>query len=143
MSAPTFSSIDAAIEAIRRGEVVIVMDAEDRENEGDFICAAEKVNPELVNLMITHGRGLVCAPLLPDVCRRLELTLMVEHNTAPLKTCFTVPIDHRCCRTGITAQERAATILAAVDSKSKASDFVRRTMCFTPSNVQFDAAFEN
>src|SRR5437899_10451408 len=86
-----FSSIEAAVEAIARGEVVIVVDAEDRENEGDFICAAEKITPELVNFMITHGRGQLCMPILPEVCERLKLTPMVEANTAPLGTSFTVP----------------------------------------------------
>ncbi len=119
------SSIDAAVEAIARGQIVIVMDAEDRENEGDFVCAAEKVTPEIVNFMITHGRGQLCMPVLPEVCERLDLPPMVDHNTAPLGTGFTVPVDHRTCRTGITAQERAATILAIVDPASKPSDFVR------------------
>ena len=119
------SSIEAAVEAIAQGQVVIVMDAEDRENEGDFICAAEKVTPEIVNFMITHGRGQLCMPVLPEVCQRLELRPMVDRNTAPLGTEFTVPVDHCSCRTGITAQERAATILAIVDSKSKPIDFVR------------------
>lgn len=119
------STIDAAVDAIGRGQIVIVMDAEDRENEGDFICAAEKVSPEIVNFMITHGRGQLCMAVLPDVCQRLDLSPMVERNTAPLGTSFTVPVDHRSCRTGITAQERATTILAIVDPTSKASDFVR------------------
>ena len=101
------------------------MDAEDRENEGDFICAAEKVTPAQVNFMITHGRGQLCMPVLPDVCQRLQLDRMVDHNTAPLGTDFTVPVDHRTCRTGITAQERATTILAIADNTSKANDFVR------------------
>jgi 3,4-dihydroxy 2-butanone 4-phosphate synthase / GTP cyclohydrolase II len=119
------SSIDAAVEAIGRGEIVIVMDAENRENEGDFICAAEKVTPAIVNFMITYGRGQLCLPVLADVCQRLDLPPMVDDNTAPLKTNFTVPVDHRSCRTGITAQERAATIRAIVDPASKPSDFVR------------------
>jgi 3,4-dihydroxy 2-butanone 4-phosphate synthase/GTP cyclohydrolase II len=120
-----FSTIPAAIAAIERGQVVIVVDAEDRENEGDFICAAEKVTPQIVNFMITHGRGQVCMPILPEVCERLKLAPMVESNTAPLGTSFTIPIDHRSCRTGITAQERATTISAIIDATSKASDFVR------------------
>lgn len=119
------SSIDAAVEAIAKGQIVIVMDAEDRENEGDFICAAATVTPEIVNFMITHGRGQLCMPILPDAAQRLDLPLMVDHNTAPLGTNFTVPVDHRSCRTGITAQERAATILAIVDPTSKPADFVR------------------
>jgi 3,4-dihydroxy 2-butanone 4-phosphate synthase/GTP cyclohydrolase II len=121
----SFSKVDAALEAIARGEVVIVVDAEDRENEGDFICAAEKATPEIVNFMITHGRGQLCMPILPEVCERLKLHPMVESNTAPLGTSFTVPVDHRQAKTGITAQERAQTILAIVDPASKPSDFVR------------------
>lgn len=122
---PKLSTIDAAVDAIRRGEIIIVMDAEDRENEGDFICAADKVTPETVNFMITHGRGLLCMPLLPEMCKRLDLTLMVDHNTAPLGTNFTLPVDHRTSRTGITAQERATTIQAILDPNSRPSDFVR------------------
>ena len=120
-----FSTIDAAVEAIRQGRAVIVMDAEDRENEGDFVFAAEKVTPELINFIITHGRGLPCMPVLPEVCQRLELTPMVLKNTAPLETNFTVPVDHRSCRTGITAQERATTVRAIIDPASTADDFVR------------------
>ncbi len=120
-----FATIDEAVEAIADGQVVIVIDAEDRENEGDFVCAAENVTPAIVNFMITHGKGLLCMPVLPDVCERLELPPIVEHNTAPLETGFTVPVDHRTCRTGITAQERATTIRAIMDPTSKASDFVR------------------
>jgi 3,4-dihydroxy 2-butanone 4-phosphate synthase / GTP cyclohydrolase II len=123
--ADSFSKVDAALEAIARGEVVIVVDAEDRENEGDFICAAEKVTPEIVNFMITHGRGQLCMPILPEVCERLKLHPMVESNTAPLGTSFTVPVDHREAKTGITAQERAQTIQAIVDPSSKPADFVR------------------
>lgn len=123
--ADEYSSIEAVVEAIARGEVVIVVDAEDRENEGDFVCAAEKVTPEIINFMITHGRGQVCIPILPDVCERLKLSMMVETNTAPHGTAFTVPIDHRTNRTGITAQERAATVAAVIDPKSTAGDFVR------------------
>jgi 3,4-dihydroxy 2-butanone 4-phosphate synthase/GTP cyclohydrolase II len=120
-----FSSLDAAVEAFQRGEVVIVVDAEDRENEGDFVCAAETVTPAIVNFMITHGRGQVCMPILPDVARRLELPMMVEANSTPLGTAFTVPVDHRTARTGITAVERADTIRAILDPASTPADFVR------------------
>ncbi len=119
------STIEAAVDAVARGEIVVVMDDENRENEGDFICAAEKVAPETVNFMITHGRGLLCMPVLPEVCERLDLPMMVEQNTAPLGTSFTVPVDHRSCRTGITAQERADTVRAIVDPDSEPGDFVR------------------
>jgi len=119
------STIESAIEAIAQGKVVIVMDDENRENEGDFICAAEKVTPEIVNFMITHGRGLLCAAVLPEVCERLELPPIVEHNTAPLGTNFTVPVDHCTCRTGITAEERARTIRRLVEPSSQPGEFVR------------------
>ncbi|MCA9235268.1 MAG: 3,4-dihydroxy-2-butanone-4-phosphate synthase, partial [Planctomycetales bacterium] len=120
-----FSTIDEAVEAIGRGEVVIVADAEDRENEGDFVCAGEKATPAIINFMITHGRGQLCMPILPEVSDRLQLTPMVEDNTAPLRTNYTVPVDHRTSRTGITAGERSATILAICDPASKPSDFHR------------------
>jgi 3,4-dihydroxy 2-butanone 4-phosphate synthase / GTP cyclohydrolase II len=120
-----FSTVDQAIEAIAQGRIIIVVDAEDRENEGDFICAAEKVTPEVVNFMITHGRGQLCMPVLPEVCERLDLAPMVNQNTAPLGTAWTVPVDHRSSRTGITAQERATTIRAIVDPTSRPSDFLR------------------
>lgn len=112
--------------AIRRGEVIVVVDAEDRENEGDFVCAAEKVTPEIVNFMIREGRGQLCMPILPDVAERLKLPQMCDENSAPLGTAFTVPVDHRTARTGITAHERATTIQAMVDPTSKPTDFVRR-----------------
>ncbi|MEQ8209017.1 MAG: 3,4-dihydroxy-2-butanone-4-phosphate synthase [Lacipirellulaceae bacterium] len=120
-----FSTIEEAVEAIGQGRVIIVADAEDRENEGDFICAAEKVTPESVNFMITHGRGQLCMPILPDVSERLQLAPMVEANTAPLGTNYTVPVDHRTSRTGITAGERAKTIQAICDPASIPSDFHR------------------
>jgi 3,4-dihydroxy 2-butanone 4-phosphate synthase / GTP cyclohydrolase II len=120
-----FSTVESAIAAFGRGEIVIVVDAEDRENEGDFICAAENVTPALVNFMLMHGRGQVCVPLLPEVCQRLKLTPMVDLNTAPLRTAFTVAVDHLSARTGITAQEKATTILALIDPQSQPTDFVR------------------
>lgn len=120
-----FSTIQEAVDAIARGEIVIAVDAEDRENEGDFVCAAEKVTPELVNFMITHGRGLLCVPVLSTICQRLDLSPVVDDNTAPLATAFTTPIDHHSVKTGITAQERAETIQAMVQPSSKPDDFVR------------------
>jgi len=120
-----FSTIDEAVAAIGRGELIIVVDAEDRENEGDFIGAAEKVTPQIVNFMITHGRGQLCMPILSEVSQRLELPPIVESNTAPLGTAYTVPVDHHTARTGITAGERATTILAICDPQSVPTDFVR------------------
>lgn len=119
-----YSTIDEAAQALARGEVIIVVDAEDREDEGDFVCAAEMATPETVNFMI-RGGGLLCMPVLPDVCERLKLSPVVESNTAPLGTPFTVQVDHRSCKTGITAAERACTIQSIIDPESKPSDFVR------------------
>ncbi len=120
-----FSTIEAAIRAIGRGEVVIVVDAEDRENEGDFICAAERVTPEIVNFMITHGRGQLCMPILPDISERLKLSPMVQSNTSFLGTSYTVTVDHKDCKTGITARERAFTMSAIINPASKPGDFVQ------------------
>jgi len=119
-----FSSVPEAVDAIARGEVIIVVDAEDRENEGDFICAAEKATPELVNF-IMNGRGEFCVPILPEACQRLDLHAIVETNNAPLQTGFMTPIDHRSCKTGITAEERSLTVRSMADPTSKATDFVR------------------
>ena len=120
-----FSSIDAAVAAIARGECVIVVDAEDRENEGDFVCAGDAATPGIVNFMITHGRGQVCLSILPDVAKRLELPMMCEANSTPLGTAFTVPVDHKTARTGITAAERSTAIAAILDPDSRPADFVR------------------
>jgi len=119
-----YSSVQSAVDAIARGEVVIVVDAEDRENEGDFICAAEKATTERVNFMIS-GRGEFCVAVLPDVCHRLDLHPLVSANTAPLKTSFMTPVDHSSVRTGITAEERSTTVRKMVDPSTKASEFVR------------------
>jgi 3,4-dihydroxy 2-butanone 4-phosphate synthase/GTP cyclohydrolase II len=120
-----FSTIEAAVAAIARGDVVIVVDAEDRENEGDFVCAASKATAEVVNFMIREGRGQVCLSILPDVAQRLDLPMMVTSNSTPLGTAYTVPVDHRTARTGITAAERATAIAAIIDPMSKPADFVR------------------
>jgi 3,4-dihydroxy 2-butanone 4-phosphate synthase / GTP cyclohydrolase II len=119
-----FSTVPEAVDAIARGEVIIVVDAEDRENEGDFICAAEKATPEVVNF-IMNGRGEFCVPVLPEVCQRLDLHPIVDTNSAPLQTGFMTPIDHRLAKTGITAEERSLTVRSMADPTSKASDFVR------------------
>ncbi len=120
-----FSTIDAAVAAIARGEVVIVVDAEDRENEGDFVCAADAATPGIVNFMISRGRGQLCMSILPDVADRLELPMMCETNSTPLGTAFTVPVDHKTSKTGITAGERATTIAAILDPESRPNDFLR------------------
>ena len=120
----TFSTIQSAVDALARGEVIIVVDAEDRENEGDFICAAEKATAESINFILS-GRGQFCTPLLPEIATRLHLMPVVETNTAPLGTGFLTPIDHRLGKTGITAEERARTVRAIADPSTTASDFVR------------------
>jgi 3,4-dihydroxy 2-butanone 4-phosphate synthase/GTP cyclohydrolase II len=120
----TFSTVQAAVDAHARGEAIIVVDAEDRENEGDFICAADKATPELINFILS-GRGQFCTPLLPEVARRLGLVPIVETNTAPLGTGFLTPIDHKTAKTGITAVERARTVRAIADPATTAGDFVR------------------
>ena len=121
------NTIEEAIEAIKKGEVIIVVDDEDRENEGDFICAAELVTPEIVNFMATHGRGLICAPLVEDRCDALELELMVGKNTALHETPFTVSVDliGHGCTTGISASDRAKTLRALVDPAIKPEDLGR------------------
>ena len=119
-----FSTVEAAAQAIGRGEVIIVVDAEDRENEGDFICAAEKATSEVVNFIL-RGRGEFCVSVLPEVCQRLELSPIVHSNTSPLSTGFMTPVDHRSVKTGITADERARTVRMMVEQGSRAADFVR------------------
>ena len=119
-----FAQVEAAVRAIAEGRVVIVLDDEDRENEGDFICAAEKCTPEMVNFMVTHGRGLLCVPMLPDTAERLKLDLLKTSDpTRPLNTAFTITVDHCSVRTGITTEERARTITALADSQSTSESF--------------------
>lgn len=120
-----FNTIEEALEDIRNGKVIVVVDDEDRENEGDFICAAECISPEIVNFMATHGRGLICAPLVEDRCEELGLDLMVGQNTAVHGTPFTVSVDllGHGCTTGISAADRFRTIRALVDHESRPEDF--------------------
>jgi 3,4-dihydroxy 2-butanone 4-phosphate synthase/GTP cyclohydrolase II len=121
------NTIEEAIEDIRQGKVIIVVDDEDRENEGDFLAAAEKVTPEMINFMATHGRGLICAPLTESRCKELGLHVMVSNNTDPMETAFTVSVDLRGngVTTGISAADRAKTILSLVDSNTKPHDLAR------------------
>ena len=119
-----FSTIQSAVDALARGEVIIVVDAEDRENEGDFICSAEKATPAAINFILS-GRGEFCVPMLPDACRRLQLSPIVDTNTAPLQTSFLTPIDHRSAKTGITVDERCRTVRELANPDSVVGDFVR------------------
>ena len=109
-----FNTIEEAISDIKAGKIIIVIDDENRENEGDFVSAAEKVTPEMINFMATHGRGLICTPLIEDRCKELGLDLMIGKNTANFETPFTVSVDliGNGCTTGISAQDRAKTIKA-------------------------------
>ncbi|MBC7510059.1 MAG: bifunctional 3,4-dihydroxy-2-butanone-4-phosphate synthase/GTP cyclohydrolase II [Ferruginibacter sp.] len=120
-------SIDSAIEDIKNGKLVIVVDDEDRENEGDFITAAKNVTPEIINFMSTHGRGLICAPLSEERCDELNLQAMVSDNTSLHSTPFTVSIDllGQGCSTGISAHDRAKTVQALVDAATKPEDLGR------------------
>lgn len=121
------NSIEEAIEDIKKGKVVVVVDDEDRENEGDFIAAAECATPEMINFMATHGRGLICTPLTIERCQELDLNLMVTNNTVLHETQFTVSVDliGQGCTTGISAHDRAKTIKALVDDNTKPSDLGR------------------
>jgi len=120
-----FDSIEAAVEDIKQGKMVVVVDDENRENEGDLLMAAEMVTPESINFMASYGRGLICVPLTEERARQLELPLMVENNTESMKTAFTVTVDHKTSTTGISAFERAKTIKELANSSSTSSDFVR------------------
>lgn len=124
MTALKLDSITEAIEEIKNGKVIIVVDDEDRENEGDFLTAARNVTPEVINFMATHGRGLICAPLIESRCEELGLDLMVQNNNAAYETPFTISIDliGQGCTTGISASDRAKTILALIDPKTKPED---------------------
>lgn len=121
------NTIEEAIEDIRQGKVIIVVDDEDRENEGDFLAAAEKVTPEMINFMAMHGRGLICAPLTEKRCNELELHSMVKNNTDHMETAFTVSVDLKGhgVTTGISASDRAKTILALVNDETKPHELAR------------------
>ena len=121
-----FSLIEAAVSDIRDGKMIIIVDDEDRENEGDLVCAAEKVTPEIINFMAIHGRGLICLPLTEERCDELQLFPQTTENTSSMGTAFTTSIEAReGVTTGISAADRAKTILTAVDPNSKPSDLAR------------------
>jgi 3,4-dihydroxy 2-butanone 4-phosphate synthase/GTP cyclohydrolase II len=123
---PPFATIEAAIEQFRQGRMVIIVDDEDRENEGDFAIAAEKVTPAAINFMAKHGRGLICLALSEERCRALELPLMVEDNTSSFGTAFTISIEAKGkTTTGISAADRAATVLTAIDPATRPEDLLR------------------
>ncbi|CAM3728421.1 bifunctional 3,4-dihydroxy-2-butanone-4-phosphate synthase/GTP cyclohydrolase II [Mesobacillus zeae] len=120
-----FNTIEEAIDDLKAGKIVIVCDDEDRENEGDFIALAEKATSEVINFMVTHGRGLVCVPVDEEIASRLELDYMTSHNTDPHGTAFTVSVDHKSSTTGISALERSQTVKELIRPDSKPVDFKR------------------
>lgn len=122
-----YSTIDEVLSALRAGRVVIVVDAAERENEGDFVCAAEYVSPATVNFMLEIGRGELCTPLTQETAARLHLSPIVpdDQNSAPMQTAFLVPVDHRDSGTGVSSANRARTLHALADSNSRPGDFVR------------------
>jgi 3,4-dihydroxy 2-butanone 4-phosphate synthase/GTP cyclohydrolase II len=121
------NTIEEAIQDIKDGKVIIVVDDENRENEGDFLAAAENVTPEMINFMATHGRGLICAPLTEKRCKELELGMMVHNNTDPMETAFTVSVDLRGngVTTGISASDRAKTVKALIETNTKPFELAR------------------
>jgi 3,4-dihydroxy 2-butanone 4-phosphate synthase / GTP cyclohydrolase II len=121
----SFNTIEEVLEDIKTGKMIVVVDDEDRENEGDLLMAAEKVTPNDVNFMAAHGRGMICVPLSSEYAYRLDLPLMVEKNNEGMGTAFTVTVDHKISTTGISAFERANTIKELANPKSKPADFKR------------------
>ena len=120
-----FNTIEEELEDLRRGKIILVTDDEDRENEGDFICAAQFATTENINFMATHGKGLICMPMSEEYVEKLKLPQMVENNTDNHETAFTVSIDHLTTTTGISAVERSITALACVKKDAKPEDFRR------------------
>jgi 3,4-dihydroxy 2-butanone 4-phosphate synthase/GTP cyclohydrolase II len=120
-----FYTVEEAVEALSKGLTIIVVDDEDRENEGDFIALAEFATPKVINLMASEGKGLICVPLAEELARKLQFGLMTDQNTDPYGTAFTISVDHKNTTTGISAFERSHTILQMIDSNSTASDFKR------------------
>ena len=127
MSKILLNTIEEAIESIKRGEIIIVVDDENRENEGDFVAAAEVISPEKINFMATHGRGLICTPLTEKKCKKLKLDRMVNSTSDPMDTAFTVSVDFKGkdITTGISAADRSRTIRAMIDKKTRAMDLTR------------------
>src|SRR6266699_2486708 len=122
----SLDSIDSAASDIRDGKLIIIVDDEDRENEGDLVCAAEKVTPEIISFMAVHGRGLICLPMTEERCDELQLFPQTTENTSAMGTAFTTSIEAReGVTTGISAADRAKTILTAVDAKTRPSDLAR------------------
>ena len=121
----TYNTIDEALEALRAGQIILITDDENRENEGDFICAAEFATTEAVNFMATHGKGLICMPMSEAFVQKLQIPQMVNQNTDNHETAFTVSIDHVSTTTGISAAERSITAMKCIADDAKPEDFRR------------------
>lgn len=120
-----FYKVEQALEDLKQGKAVIVIDDEDRENEGDFIALAEHATPEIINLMATEGRGLICVPVTEGLAKKLKVGLMTDENTDEYGTAFTISVDHKDTTTGISAFERSHTILSLINEDAQPSDFKR------------------
>ncbi len=120
-----FYSVEKAVDDLRNGKAIIVIDDEDRENEGDFIALAQCASPKIVNLMATEGRGLICVPIASSIAQQLQIGLMTDDNTDEFGTAFTISVDHKETTTGISAFERSHTIISLAKQEAKASDFKR------------------
>lgn len=136
-----FNTIEEALEQLRKGKIILVTDNPDRENEGDFVCAAEFATTENINFMATHGKGLICMPMSEAYVKKLELPQMVTQNTDNHETAFTVSIDHVSTTTGISAVERSVTAMKCVDEKAKPEDFRRPGHMF-PLKAKPDGVLE-
>ena len=126
-----FDSVEEALEELRNGKIILVTDDPDRENEGDFICAAEFATTENINFMATHGKGLICMPMSEEYVRKLQFPQMVAENSDNHETAFTVSVDHISTTTGISAAERSVTAMKCVDENAKPEDFRPRTYVST------------
>ncbi len=120
-----FYTVDQALKDLKKGKAIIVVDDEDRENEGDFVALAEYATPDIINLMATEGRGLICVPITEGLSRKLEIGLMTDDNTDEYGTAFTISVDHKDTTTGISAFERSHTILSLIKDDAKPTDFKR------------------
>jgi 3,4-dihydroxy 2-butanone 4-phosphate synthase/GTP cyclohydrolase II len=125
----TFNTVDEALEELRRGNIILVTDDEDRENEGDFICAAQFATTEKVNFMAVHGKGLICMPMSGELCQRLQFPQMVSENTDSHGTAFTVSVDHADTTTGISAAERSLTAMPLRSTDARPEEFAARGTC--------------
>ena len=120
-----FYTVEEAVAVLAKGQAIIVVDDENRENEGDFVALAEHASPQIINLMATEGKGLICVPVAEEIARQLDIGLMTDYSTDPLSTAFTISVDHKDTTTGISAFERSHTIMQMTNKESTATDFKR------------------